>query len=334
MRFRHQGTLSSSELPRYLSPATSVALIGTPVFYDEEDTVSHFLDRLHRSVTAGRFVEHLTPEAIQAIVDAARIRFIGVTDTIEPMLFRTPIEGFKAFLKDFDFFLKVDCYFIDYSHHKLAQFKEIALPENLNNIIKALRDNTSNSTYCGMTGRLWPIPVVKNSEQYTYSIGLRRNLPSKLESEPSKETLWCITENLTDEILQYDPTVGSMVITIAKGSDLAELLPSPPHESLEDGVAALSIGSSELEPQGSSRFRNESEAMDRLAHDPRHVGIPYEVGYLDRFDGLQWVALETWMARRLVEHMGYIPQHRIRKFRRRNDQVVVWDRENRFDGTD
>jgi hypothetical protein len=57
----------------------------------------------------------------------------------------------------------------------------------------------------------------------------------------------------------------------------------------------------------------------------------YEVGYLDRFEGLMWLPLEQWGKE--TEDEEFIPEHRIRILRRIEKQgvsSVVWDREKRI----
>jgi uncharacterized protein (UPF0248 family) len=61
--------------------------------------------------------------------------------------------------------------------------------------------------------------------------------------------------------------------------------------------------------------------------DPAHRPFDYEVGYQDRFEeALMWVPLEQWG--RATEEEDFIPEHRIRVFRRVGGSVV-WDREGR-----
>ncbi|KAI3478528.1 hypothetical protein L1887_59510 [Cichorium endivia] len=74
-----------------------------------------------------------------------------------------------------------------------------------------------------------------------------------------------------------------------------------------------------------------SEVLSRLRWDPTHTCFDYEVGYLDRFEGLMWLPLEQWG--KAVEEEDFIPAHRIRVLRRMNgngSKDVVWDREKRF----
>lgn len=81
----------------------------------------------------------------------------------------------------------------------------------------------------------------------------------------------------------------------------------------------------------SERLTPSSEVLSRLRWDPAHTCYDYEVGYLDRFEGLMWLPLEQWG--KAVEEEDFIPAHRIRIFRRMNrdgSRTVVWDREKKF----
>ncbi|KAM3425479.1 hypothetical protein BST61_g7425 [Cercospora zeina] len=79
------------------------------------------------------------------------------------------------------------------------------------------------------------------------------------------------------------------------------------------------------------RFRSASEAMQRLKWDPKHQAIEYEVGYVDRFDGMMWKRLDQWQMH--TEEDDFIPEHRIWIIRRVRGHTIVWDREKRIDRT-
>jgi uncharacterized protein (UPF0248 family) len=81
-----------------------------------------------------------------------------------------------------------------------------------------------------------------------------------------------------------------------------------------------------------TRFRTFSQAIQRLKWDRKHATDYYEVGYVDRLDGLMWKGLEDWQL--AEEEEGFIPEHRVRQIRRKSDGFVVWDREKRRDSTD
>ena len=86
--------------------------------------------------------------------------------------------------------------------------------------------------------------------------------------------------------------------------------------------------------KANAKFRPASAVLSRLRWDPAHTAYEYEVGYIDRFEGLKWLDLEKWDKE--TEDEDFIPEHRIRVFRRKDfvgDEAVVWDRERRIDRT-
>lgn len=112
---------------------------------------------------------------------------------------------------------------------------------------------------------------------------------------------------------------------------LASLAPSPPPA---DPAPPTPPPPPMPTPQRKSegRFRTAAAAISRLQHDPAHAGIEYDVGYLDRFAGMMWMALGEWGGR-ASEDEDWIPEHRIREIVRARDGVVVWSREERRDWT-
>ena len=77
------------------------------------------------------------------------------------------------------------------------------------------------------------------------------------------------------------------------------------------------------------KLRPATDILNRLRWDPNLDSSDHIVGYEDRFLGTREIALDRWKTEATDEE--FIPQHRILYFRRRNDGVVVWDRETRRD---
>lgn len=69
-----------------------------------------------------------------------------------------------------------------------------------------------------------------------------------------------------------------------------------------------------------------SQVLSRLRWDPAFANESYEVGYLDRFEGVKWLPLELWG--KATEEEDFIPEHRIRVFRKAGagKAGVVWQR--------
>jgi len=82
-------------------------------------------------------------------------------------------------------------------------------------------------------------------------------------------------------------------------------------------------------PASSNKLRPASDILSRLRWDPDLNPTDYAVGYIDRFLGTKETCLESWKSEQTDEE--FIPQHRIVYFRRKSDDVKVWDRERRVD---
>jgi len=55
----------------------------------------------------------------------------------------------------------------------------------------------------------------------------------------------------------------------------------------------------------------------------------FTIGYLERFAGIKEMPMSEWI--RETSDEDFIPQHRIKYFKRSSDGEVVWDREGRLD---
>lgn len=55
----------------------------------------------------------------------------------------------------------------------------------------------------------------------------------------------------------------------------------------------------------------------------------FVIGYLERFDGIKEMALSLWLDESTEE--DFIPQHRIKYFKKAGTGEVVWDRDGRID---
>ncbi|KAL8790311.1 MAG: hypothetical protein Q9213_000663 [Squamulea squamosa] len=76
-------------------------------------------------------------------------------------------------------------------------------------------------------------------------------------------------------------------------------------------------------------LRPAQDIMSRIRHDPTIQISNFVVGYEDRHCGIMWKSVEEWLD--VTEEEDFIPMHRIRYFKRRSDDHVVWDREKRID---
>lgn len=53
------------------------------------------------------------------------------------------------------------------------------------------------------------------------------------------------------------------------------------------------------------------------------------VGYLERFDGIKEIPLDSWLNESTEE--DFVPQHRIRYFKRISDGELMWERDSKLD---
>lgn len=166
--------------------------------------------------------------------------------------------------------------------------------------------------------RIWPHSFGSSTDEWLYVIGVESPIAS-----------W---QDLVETLrLEIDDTVGTATISHCDAEE-ASCLPtrystadSPP--LLETDAQALRRQSA---PSPSKRLPPASQILSRLRWDPAHTPFDYEVGYLDRFEGLMWLPLEQWGKE--TEDDEFIPEHRIRIFRRivkGTGGAVVWDRDKR-----
>ena len=74
------------------------------------------------------------------------------------------------------------------------------------------------------------------------------------------------------------------------------------------------------------------DVLDRLQWDDSLDASKFTIGYLERFAGIKEIPATSWVTDSTEEE--WIPQHRIKYFKQKNDngeQVTVWDREKRID---
>ena len=76
-------------------------------------------------------------------------------------------------------------------------------------------------------------------------------------------------------------------------------------------------------------LRTAHDIMNRIRHDEALQTSDHIVGYEDRHVGIMWKGVEEWL--NTTEEEDFIPMHRIKFFKRRSDDHIVWDREKRID---
>ena len=77
------------------------------------------------------------------------------------------------------------------------------------------------------------------------------------------------------------------------------------------------------------KLRTASDVLERLRWDPGFETSHFSIGYLERFDGIKEMPVDFWIQESTDEE--FIPQHRIKYFKRVGSGEVVWSREGRTD---
>ena len=77
------------------------------------------------------------------------------------------------------------------------------------------------------------------------------------------------------------------------------------------------------------KLRPALDVLNRIRYDPNLDNEDHIVGYRDRHDGVQEICAALWKSDTTDEE--FIPQHRIKYFKRKSDNMVVWDRFMRLD---
>lgn len=104
---------------------------------------------------------------------------------------------------------------------------------------------------------------------------------------------------------------------------LRETQPDPKHGVQQPMKSTLA------EACPNPKLRPALDVLNRLRYDPDLDDEDHVVGYRDRHDGVQELCASLWKSDTTDEE--FIPQHRIKYFKRKSDKVVVWDRFMRLD---
>jgi uncharacterized protein (UPF0248 family) len=181
--------------------------------------------------------------------------------------------------------------------------------------------------------RIWPHAFRPSNDEWVYVIGVQ--LPLSRKSDTSQPMGTRTSRKASSKpYLTLDATIGTSTIricSVVEAKNLPErhsmVCPLPPNNTTDTPT----FPSTSKVPSPSNKFPPASQVLSRLRWDPVHTSHDYEVGYLDRFEGLMWLPLEHWGKE--TEDEEFIPEHRIRIFRRvetKSKHVVVWDRERRI----
>jgi len=182
--------------------------------------------------------------------------------------------------------------------------------------------------------RFWPHAFKPSADEWVYVVGVQ--LPQSPSSSPSRSTRARTSRDdvMDKQYLTLDGTVGTSAIRVCSAKEAKSL---PERYSATATLSSDATGNTSPafacsgHHSTGNKFPPASQALSRLRWDPAHTLYEYEVGYLDRFEGLMWLPLEQWGKE--TEDEEFIPEHRIRILRRIEKQgvsSVVWDREKRI----
>lgn len=232
--------------------------------------------------------------------------------------------GFDCFLEESAYLCKVEVECWSVAAKTRSDFRDEVVPANLLRAVECTRGAIE-----GAYLRIWPVPLVDSMTHQIYAVGLALQNGARSFAIPSSNVA-AMLEYINETVLDYDATTGIISIALATKEDLREYLATEEASratlSGEDDIASGSQAKSQ-----NGKFLDARRAIDRLRFDHKHAGMEYEVGYEDRFaKELLWMPLEAW-GKKETEEDEWIPQHRVRRLRRVDDQKVVWNRECRID---
>ncbi|MCJ1401161.1 hypothetical protein MMC11_004373 [Xylographa trunciseda] len=80
----------------------------------------------------------------------------------------------------------------------------------------------------------------------------------------------------------------------------------------------------------SQPLRPALDILSRIRYDSNYDAEDYLVGYLDRHSGMKEMPVTWWKGEDNTEE-DFIPQSRIKYYKRKSDGIVVWDRDRKLD---
>lgn len=241
-----------------------------------------------------------------------------------------------AFIQNYSHFLRIDFETWEPSKAAQADLYSTTIPETVKSIMSDLQTEIqAQGQRISIYPRLWADPLSENGK-ITYAVGLAalaQSLTGQSGQGITSGEIRSIVKTRLAEIEQILPVLPNALVTttLVTGeggrADLRRAIAGA-------GAVAAAAPAAPAQAVGAStgRFRTASSAISRLRYHQSHATIEYDVGYLDRFDGLVWKGLEDWGGR-ATEEDDFVPEHRVRVLKRRVDDFVVWNRVERIDRT-
>ncbi|KAF0643450.1 hypothetical protein FPSE5266_09136 [Fusarium pseudograminearum] len=275
-------------------------------------------------------------------------------------------RGATEFLKEFKTYVKIDAHYWGPSQEKSGRFIGwlesrcvmllVDVNRKLQHLVARIWPSRFIDVFSGGAGG--------PGEEYhgCYLIGLAwdGNM-SKDDVKEMRTSIQTVLQDFETRIRRdekyYDAQSCWMSATLARGSDLGDMevdqslwgefagdtddedsdeeleeeeeLDNDEEESKGKGSTHGSRAAVVGKAPGLGKFRTAADVLNRLRWDTNFDPSDYIVGYEDRFLGARERAVEHWKSEQTDEE--FIPQHRILYFKRRADNVIVWERRTRTD---
>ena len=255
----------------------------------------------------------------------------------------------------------------DTSYNRRAHFQESVVSQNLRTYVTEIPPRLQRHGSNAVKLRIWPTPLVdsKDNTMKVYVIAAHDDRADRSDRKSFAKAVGMIVNDMRQEFLLLDGAEGLMNVRDDLSCDkIMTLFSSTNVDNISLANCAVESEPSSGPPvstDGPVKLRSAHSAISRLRHDPAHANFEYEVGYVikghkahpqrhpeihcvtvanpspfsyvDRFKNtLVWMPLEMWGGR-ATEDEDFIPEHRIRQFKRSTDGTVIWDREKRLDLT-
>ncbi|GKU15138.1 unnamed protein product [Fusarium langsethiae] len=275
-------------------------------------------------------------------------------------------KGAMEFLHEFKTYIKIDANYWGPSQEKSGRFigwlesRCVMLLVDINRKLQHLVARIWPSRFLDTSSGGAGGPGEEYHGCYLIGLAWDANM-SKYDVKEMRTSIQTVLQDFETRIRRdekyYDAQSCWMSATLARGSDLGEMEvdqtlwgefagetdDEDSDEELEE-EEELDNDEEELKGKGSThgsraavvgkalglgKFRTAADVLNRLRWDTNFDSSDYIVGYEDRFLGARERAMEHWKSEQTDEE--FIPQHRILYFKRRADNVIVWERRTRTD---
>ncbi|KAL6920750.1 hypothetical protein FSHL1_004727 [Fusarium sambucinum] len=276
------------------------------------------------------------------------------------------IRGATEFLNEFKTYIKIDAHYWGPSQEKSGRFigwlesRCVMLLVDINRKLQNLVARIWPSRFLDASSGGAGGPGEEYHGCYLIGLAWDGNM-SKDNAKEMRTSIQTVLQDFETRIRRdekyYDAQSCWMSATLARGSDLGEMEvdqslwgefagdtdDEDSDEELEE-EEELDNDEEELKGKGSThgsraavvgkapglgKFRTATDVLSRIRWDTNFDTSDYIVGYEDRFLGARERAVEQWKSEQTDEE--FIPQHRILYFKRKADNVIVWERRTRTD---